>query len=374
MAGPKGAFTTWEKRLRSSARAAVGKALAALRSDRGPARMQMDPAAIRQVLVVRMNGRMGNTLFMTPLLTGLHAVLPHAQIDVLVRYPDAADVLRGLPGLRSVITLPHKGWWNGRALARTIGACRATRYDLVIDPVPNSSGGRLATLLSNARWRLGFGDRDQWLRLDFAAELPAGLRHEALRPLALLQQAFGYEVSPGQARLRVANDAAELEAGARLFEQRLDLAYPPPRTGRPVIGFFASARGPKDLGPKWWHDFWQAYRQLQPDPLPIEVLPAAAHPPVDARIATVHCPSPRMLAATISHADWFFSADTGPMHLASAAGVATIAFFDQTNPAAFGPIKPRDTVLRIGGKSPQEVAQDCASIVAAAGRGAGATG
>ena len=84
--------------------------------------------------------------------------------------------------------------------------------------------------------------------------------------------------------------------------------------------------------------------------------------------------SPRMLAATISHADWFFSADTGPMHLASAAGVATIAFFDQTNPAAFGPIKPRDTVLRIGGKSPQEVAQDCASIVAAAGRGAGATG
>jgi len=100
------------------------------------------------------------------------------------------------------------------------------------------------------------------------------------------------------------------------------------------------------------------------------VLPTATHPAIDAGFASVHCASPRMLAATIASADRFFSADTGPMHLASAAGVATIAFFDQTNPAAFGPIKPQDTVLQIGGKSPREVAEACASIVAASGRSA----
>ena len=364
MAGSRGTVRAWEKRLRRRLRAAMSRVLAALRSDQGPARLQFDPSAIRQVLVVRMNGRMGNTLFMTPLLAGIHEVLPHANIDVLVRYPDAADVLRGLPGLRSVMTLPHAGWWDARTLLRTIRTCRANGYDLVIDPVPNSTGGRMAMWLSRARWRLGFGDTDQWLRLDVAAEVPPGVRHEALRPLELLQQAFGYTVIPGQARLRIANDAAELAAGARLFERRLDVAYPPPRAGRPVIGFFASARGQKDLGPQWWHDFWQAYLRLRPDALPIEVLPTATHPAVKASFASVHCRSPRMLAATIAHADGFFSADTGPMHLASAAGVPTIAFFDQTNPAAFGPIKPQDTVLKIGGKSPQEVAEACASIVA----------
>lgn len=365
MAGSRGTIRAWEKRLRRGLRAAMSKVLAAFRSDHGPARLQLDPSTIRQVLVVRMNGRMGNTLFMTPLLTGIHEVLPHANIDVLVRYPDAADVLRGLPGLRTVMTLPHTGWWDPRAALRTIRACRANRYDLVIDPVPNSTGGRIAMLLSRARWRLGFGDADQWLRLDLAAEVPPGVRHEALRPLALLQQAFGYSIVPGQARLRIANDDAEFAAGARLFEERLALAYGPRRAGRPVIGFFASARGPKDLGPQWWRDFWQAYLKLRPDSLPIEVLPTATHPAVNAGFASVHCPSPRMLAATIAHADGFFSADTGPMHLASAAGVATIAFFDQTNPAAFGPIKPQDTVLKIRGKSPQEVAEACAAITAA---------
>jgi hypothetical protein len=45
--------------------------------------------------------------------------------------------------------------------------------------------------------------------------------------------------------------------------------------------------------------------------------------------------------------------------------VPTVAFFEDTNPAAFGPIKPDDTVLQIGGKSPRDVAAACAAIVAA---------
>jgi ADP-heptose:LPS heptosyltransferase len=368
MAVSKGAFRTWEKRVRGALRSALSHVLALLRGRSGPARLEFDPATIHRVLVVRMNTRMGNTLFMAPLLTALHEVLPHADIDVLVRYPDAADVLRGLPGLRNVMTLPHKSWSDPRKLFSTARACRANRYDLAIDPVPNSSGGRLGLLLSGARWRLGFDDSDQWLRLDYAADLPPGVRHEALRPLALLQQAFGYTVVPGQARLRIANDADELVAGARLFQQRLALADPAPRDGRPVIGFFASARGPKDLGPQWWQNFWATYLSLHPQALPLEVLPTAGATPVNADFATVHCASPRMLAATIRNADWFFSADTGPMHLASASGVPTIAFFDQTNPDAFGPIKLQDTVLKIGGQSAAKVAQACAAIVNAAGR------
>ena len=364
MAGLRDAFREREKRLRRSVRAALNRILAGLGRDRGPARPQLDAASIRQVLVVRVNGRMGNTLFMTPLLAALHETLPQAAIDVFVSYPEAGEVLRGLPGLRNVMTLPHKGWWHLGASLRMLSVYRATEYDLAIDPAPNSMSGRLALLLCRARWRLGFRSDGQWLRLDYAADLPPEVRHEALRPLALLQQAFGYAVVPGAARLRVANDPDELAAGARLVASRRGAAARGEAPGATVIGFFASARGKKDLGAQWWRQFWQAYLALRPATSPLEVLPTAHHPPIDPGFATVHCPSPRLLAATIAHVDWFFSADTGPMHLASAAGVPTVAFFSRTNPAAFGPIKPNDTVLRIEGMTPQAVAEACAGIVA----------
>jgi heptosyltransferase-3 len=365
MARLKIAARTAEKRIRRRVRAALSRLLRSFGRPGGDRRDQLDPAPIRSVLVVRMNGRMGNTLFLTPLLTGINEIMPHAAIDVLSRYPDAPDVLRGLPGLRSVITLPDFGWRDLPAAWRTLQACRSARYDLAIDPVPNSAGGRIALALSRARWRLGFGGDEQWLRLDCAAELPPGVGHEALQPLLLLKQAFGYRIEPGAARLRVANSADELAAGARLVAERKAVARRVTLPEWPTIGFFASARGKKDLGPAWWREFWSVYLELMPHTTPLEVLPAADFAPVDEAFANVYCRSPRMLAATLAHVDRFFSADTGPMHLASAAGVPTVAFFADTNPAAFGPIKPDDTVLQTGGKSPRDVAAACAAIVAA---------
>jgi ADP-heptose:LPS heptosyltransferase len=352
------------KRVRRIRRAGA-RILGAFGRRDGDGRLQLNPASIHHVLVVRASGRMGNTLFLTPLLAAVHEIMPEALIDVLVTYPDAMDLLAGTPGLRRVATLPHKGRWDVLKFSAIIRAHRAHQYDLVIDPTPNSTGGRIMVALSRARWRLGFAGESQWLRLDYAADVARCDRHEALRPLGLLEQAFGYEVVPGRPRLRIASSADELAEGARLLRERLDRAARQAGACSKVIGFFASARGKKDLGPEWWRAFWRAYLELQPDTTPLEVLPAADHPPIDPQFATVHCASPRRLAATISHVDRFFSADTGPMHLASAAGVPTIAFFDRTNPAAFRPIKPEDRVLRINDMTPQDVAASCARIVAA---------
>jgi heptosyltransferase-3 len=368
MAGILDGIKAAERQMRGALRSALSRTLAVFSSGRAQSAVNLDPAAIRQILVARMNGRMGNTLFLTPLLSALHDVMPHAAIDVFVTYPDAADLLRGMPGLRDVITLPHKGWWRLGPSIATLRAYRANRYDLAIDPQANSSGGRIALLLARARWRLGFGGDQQWMRLDFAADVPDTVRHEALRPLALLQQAFGYRVEPTHPHLCVANSADELAAGAQRLDRSVRAGARQPGAAAPIIGFFAMARGKKDLGPDWWREFWRAYLGIQPATVPVEVLPAATHPPVVADFATVHCPSPRELAATIGHADWFFSADTGPMHLASASGVPTIAFFDSSDPAKYGPINREDRALRIGGMTPRQVAEACAQIVATAPR------
>jgi ADP-heptose:LPS heptosyltransferase len=51
------------------------------------------------------------------------------------------------------------------------------------------------------------------------------------------------------------------------------------------------------------------------------------------------------------------------MHLASAAGVPTIAFFNRTHPAVFGPLGPQDVAMIVNGMTPQEVARNCVDIV-----------
>ena len=352
-----------ERRLRMGLRALIGRVLGRGAVTRCKPSARLDPAPIRRVLVVRVNSRLGNTLAMTTLLEALHDMMPDASIDLLTTYADAGDLLHGMPGLGKVMALSNRGWRHPGKSLEVIRAYRATRYDLAIDPVPYSLGGRVALSLCRARLRIGFGGETQWLRLDFAAVLPPELRHQVLRPLALLQQAFGYERVPANIRMRVANSVRETERGAELLSERLSRAARQPVRGSTVIGYFASARGRKNLGMQWWRDFWQAYLEVRPNTAPIEVLPSASHPPVNGEFATVHCRSPRMLAATVSHVDGFFSADTGPMHLASAAGVPTIAFYNWTDPATFGPLGPKDEAMIVNDMTPREVARKCADIV-----------
>jgi heptosyltransferase-1 len=60
-------------------------------------------------------------------------------------------------------------------------------------------------------------------------------------------------------------------------------------------------------------------------------------------------PSPPAASARLaSRAALFVGADTGPTHLAAAAGTPTLALYGPTDPARFGPIGPRVRVLRDG--------------------------
>jgi ADP-heptose:LPS heptosyltransferase len=350
------------KKLRRAARQHGGRLLAAV-VGREPANPPLDAASLRRIVVVRMNGRMGNTLFLTPLLTAISHALPAATIDLVVLYPEAGELLRGLPGVGRVMVLPHKGWWRLRRSLATLRAIRSERYDLAIDPSPDSLGGRLALMFCRARSRLGFGGRNQWAALTHAVDVPPGMVHEALRPLALLDLLPQPPGPRPEARLRLALGGSELEAGRERIEASLAACAVDRPPGRPVIGFFAYARGSKSLGAEWWQRFWQRFLVLEPGAIPLEVLPSAACPPVLQGRPALHLASPRQLAATMASMQLFVSADTGPMHLASSTRVPVAALFGPTAPARFGPLKPEDTVILLEGRSPEEIAEACRSFV-----------
>ena len=153
----KNACRRAERRLRAGFRTLIGRVLTSGSVTRGIAPARLDPTSIRRVLVVRMNSRLGNTLAMTTLLTALHETMPGASIDMLTTYADADDLLHGIPGLDKVMVLSNRGWRRPGESLKVLRAYRATQYDLAIDPVPFSLGGRIALRLCRARWRLGFG-------------------------------------------------------------------------------------------------------------------------------------------------------------------------------------------------------------------------
>ena len=294
----------------------------------------------------------------TPLIQQVRELLPRATIDVAIAYPQAADLLGQLPGVRRVITFPYKGvqmvWRYLLAVARV----RARHYDLAIDPMPNSTSGRIILSLCRARFRLGFASNHQWVRLTHAVPESEAPAHRAMQPVFLLHQALGVTHRPGDVRLWNPFDSEERAAGRQVIAAALEARGIDP-AGAQTVGFFGYATGLKTVDRQYWGAFWAAFLHLAPEAVPVEFLPTPDSQPMDPRFASLHVRTPRRLAAALSGPRMFISADTGPMHLASSTSVPTVALFRASDPALYGPLKPCDLALDIQQYSPLALAQIC---------------
>ena len=347
------------KSLRRNSRLLFGQGLARIVGPRTPS-AQLARDQIATVLVVRINGRMGNTLFLTPLLERLHELLPNASIDLALSFPKAGELLRNYPGLRRIIQFPHKGPGLVPRYFKALREMRAERYDLVIDPVPESTSGRVALSLSRARYRLGFATGSQWAPLTHTVPQAVGFMHQAVQPVFLLSRALDAPFDARSLQLSLALTAEEIQSGrAAVARAMTPEGQPPAVPGTTAFGFFAHGTGDKTLGRAWWLAFWKCFLELQPEAVPVEFLPGPQSAPTDVRFPSLHFPSPRKLTAAIAATRMFVSADTGPMHLASSTATPTVALFKTTNPVLYGPLKPTDLVINVGECTPQVAAQQC---------------
>jgi heptosyltransferase-3 len=350
------------KNLRHRSREYLGWLLARLVGRRRYA-TSLAPEEIATVLICRINGRIGNTLFLTPLIRYLHELLPDAAIDLALGYPHAEELLRAMPGVRRIIVFPHgKLAQIGRYLA-ALRTLRSVRYDLAIDPTEFSTSGRVMLALSRSRYRLGFANSFQWAPLTHAVPLAREAMHQAVRPLYLAQRIFGAPLQHTDARLWLPLPEAERAQGRRVVDEAIGAG----RVATPsnVFGFFAHAANLKLIDRSWWLEFWQAFLALEPLAIPLEFLPSPGHAPTDARFVSLHLRSTRELTAAIAATRMFISTDTGPMHLASTTAVPTVALFQASDPGLYGPLKPDDLAIDITGCTPREVAQRCQRIWAA---------
>jgi hypothetical protein len=317
---------------------------------------RLDPAQIHSVLIGRINGRLGNTLFLTPMIERVHALLPEARIDLALSYPHALTLLTGMPGLGRVILFPHKGRGLIAGYLRALRQLRATHYDLAIDPTPFSTSGRLLLSLAHARFRLGFSLRSQWAALTHAIPLPAQTMHQGRQPAYLVTTALGADWNPAALRLWLPLQPQEVTAGRAAISAAVRAVGVGSPSGRPIVGYFGHATGPKALGRAWWARFWQAFLGRHPQVIPVEFLPTPGAAPTVPGFATLHLAEQRQLTAAISTVSLFVSADAGPMHLASSTDTPTMGLFQVTDPALYGPLKAVDRSIAVAQLSPEEVA------------------
>jgi heptosyltransferase-3 len=294
---------------------------------------------VRRVLLVRPNFRIGNTLIASPLVLALRQRFPDAQIDFLSG-DKTATLLANLP-LSTVHSVSSRFVirpWQFVALFRRL---RRLRYDVAVETGSSFSGG-LYTFLSGARYRIGATGRGDHF---FNLRLPHEVFPEHIydRPVAFarllgaecpdrpvyvvtaaetaraeeLLHAIGF-VADGQVQSFVA-----LFVGGHLkkrwpLSEWLELARALGEAGRRVAVF---------LGPEELRFGEQLRRGL-------------------VGLAEVISPQPlRIFAALWSKAALIVTSDSGPMHLAAALGVPTIAILQTERSLNYCPRQPEDVVV-----------------------------
>ena len=309
----------------------------------------MNPEQPR-ILLVRLSA-VGDCLHAVPVLVELRRRFPQATLGWAVE-EGPYDLLRGHPLIDRFHLYPRRafkrrqGSWLERL--RLLGAfrreLRAVRYDIAIDLQGLAKSG-LVTWWSNAPRRIGFAGAESrelnWLFVNRRVSVPAQCVHVVERNLALLG---ALDIPPPARPQWVMPDFAAEDAEMEGFLAPLGLGRAPGRRPFAVV----------NPGASWKTKRWPAERfgavargLLERARMPAVVTwageeeqTAAATIVQTAALPDVHVAPPtglRQLAALLARAELFVGNDTGPLHLAVALGIRSVAVFGASDPLRNGP-------------------------------------
>ena len=302
----------------------------------------IDVATIQKILLVRINYRIGNILFTTPLLNALAKQFPNAKIDVMIGAPFIVPLIQDMPHINKVYSFDRKLLKHPLKILNLRKEMNGNNYDLMILPSGLSSSDTLISWFINAHYKIGFYDKDSFKPLTHTLESPDDLQHEALAPLRLM-------------RLLGAKDESD-------FDHSLDIKLSDtekenvrgsivPRS----IGIFRDARNEKQIEISWWAALIDTLEELDPDIQIIDILDPNNTVAINGKVSTLSEKNLRILAAKIANLDAFICGDTGPMHLASASLTPTIALFKTTSPDLYGTLGQNDFSIVLKDKDVNKV-------------------
>lgn len=339
-------------RLRRLATRLIIGAFAAVARPPAPAAPPDNP---RRILVIRLD-LLGDLMLSVPAIRAVRRRWPRAELVALV-LPYTAPLLAHIPEVDRVITFdpnrlrPSGTPWRPAVWADLLGLIRrlrAQKFDAALALYGPWAG--LLAYLSGARFRVGYGaeSHPKFFNLALPGRRYLERRHEAEYTLSVAA-AVGAVGGPDDYWLRPLP-----EAQARLEARLAALGVPP---GLPLIGVQAGAAN--GAAKQWYPEKWAAAAGELARRRGAGVIltgTARERPLAEAIRAALGVPAWNLagetdipgLVALLGRLELFLAGDTGPMHLATALGVPTVAVHGPTDPALSGPWPPgRAVVVRL---------------------------
>lgn len=300
--------------------------------------------SIKKILVVRINYRIGNILFTTPLLNALEKEFPNAQIDMMIGAPFIAPLIEEMPQISKVYSFPRELLKYPLKVLKLKKELKHNGYDLLVTPSLHSSSDSFFTFLVSAKYKLGFYSPDVFSPLTHGVPFPSDIQHEALKPLALMS-VFGKKPSDFHNYLNIQLSTQEKTSVRQSIPAN-------------SIGIFRDARNEKKIEDEWWRELLTSLKSLDYSLHFIDILDPNNRTPLEEDTPTMSEKNLRILASKIGNLNAFICGNTGPMHLASATQTATIALFKTTSPSLYGTLGKNDLSLEMQGKSVEEIAKE----------------
>lgn len=293
---------------------------------------------MREHIVVLTLNHIGDVLFTEPDIAALRAGYPNATLTV-VTSPEGRAVLANHPAIDEVWERERTfGGWVQLTLR-----LRALSPSLVVSFSPSSLGLALASFLSGAPKRFGFSVRPVLKRF-FTKTLPFQFERHVVDDYLALAEAAGGRTERREPRLFISDEETKI-AREKLLELGWDGLTP-------LLGCLPfSSVAQKEWGDKNFVDLltWvrkqfgfcpivfgsgEEKKRAEQIAQQVDGISAAGVLPL------------RIFIAVASFCIAFIGGDSGPVHIAAALGIPTLALYGPTDPKRTGPLGEQVITVR----------------------------
>jgi len=299
-------------------------------------------------LLVRL-GSLGDVIHALPAASALRDAFPGARIDWLVE-PQWRRLLEGNPDLTEIISLEKK---SAAGLVTTIRKLRAANYTCAVD-FQGLYKSALPAFASGAPRRIGFPStyaREGFVSFLYTDRINPRGAHKVDHNLTLAEAA-GADARPSSPRFPLTpRSEDEKQVTQELARNNIADFY----VLNPGGGWRSKCWPPERYG-ELHHRLavqhgWRAVISFGPgeEKLAQELISAAgSRPPIAIPLGL------GPLMALLRRAKFVVSADTGPVHLASALGTPVVGLYGPTDPARNGPYAGPNQIQSIVIRNPSK--------------------
>jgi len=307
---------------------------------------------LTKILIIHTGGGIGDVLLSTGVIQALAEAYPQAQIDFLCQQRTSM-ALRSHPKLHRLHCWPAKGPGSLGAFARWVAQLRAQRYDAALVLWSTTATAWLTWLCGIPR-RVG---QDSRLSYSFLYNLPVRVRSEHgdvqshwSEILLDYVRALGIPAGPAKICFPIPQEAQN--RAEKLLE-------PLAHESGPLIGLHAFKGPPVDLQ-NWPLDVFAQWVQALREQLGAKIVltGSPSEAPYAQKIAEIAGPERLIsvagqtdletLAALSTRCQAFVCPDSGPMHVAAAAGARVLGVYalEEDFPARWAPLSSECRILR----------------------------